>query len=150
MRGKWQGGDYKHRSSYSLYTTLSQLKHFNVSFFNPSSSWVMYPWFVRHNGILFLNHGLIRYPDKSISFVNSNVKKKIGAVTLTNNLLEKKLKKHFSGKQGFWTSPSRLPRARFSYIYIYILSSLSCEQIWLDPPMDGCQCGYITKVNKST
>jgi hypothetical protein len=29
------------------------------------------------------------------------VKKKIGAVTLTNNLLEKKLKKHFSEKQGF-------------------------------------------------
>ncbi len=29
------------------------------------------------------------------------------------------------------------------------MSYLSCEQIWLDPPVDGCQCGYITKVNKN-
>ncbi len=32
------------------------------------------------------------------------------------------------------------------HMYIY---NLSCNKIWLNPPLDGCQCGYTTKVKET-
>jgi hypothetical protein len=91
----------------------------------PSSSWVTYPWFVRHNGILFLNHWLILYPDKSISFVQNFTQmwKKNWGCDPDKQFIIKKIEKTFFRKARFLNYSLTSPKSKiFKYIYIYIYS----------------------------
>jgi hypothetical protein len=42
----------------------------------------------------------------------------------------------------------QVPAGRQNVVNVlnFLLSSLTCSQIWLIPLVDDCQCGYITKL----
>jgi hypothetical protein len=58
--------------------------------------------------------------------------------------------------EGFWTRFTKFRvyglanHQTSTWLQSFLLSYLSCSQIWLDPLLDGSQCGYTTKVKKKT
>ncbi len=76
----------------------------------------------------------------------------IGVETLTKGFLEKNGKKLIRGFElGLPILKHLLPLAtqQTTLLPKKLLSYLSCNQIWLDLHVDGCQCGYTKKMKKT-
>jgi hypothetical protein len=44
----------------------------------------------------------------------------------------------------------REPKKKSKIFLNFLLSYLVCRQIWLNPRVDNCQCGYIIKLGEKT